>query len=236
MLENFSKRTKLIFSGIIASLFVFIILLSLSSPNKSVEAPASTQFYSDAPCYILDGEKIYSKIDPYQFLSLRKNLTQYARQFVKGEDPTVDYELISDVAQDNNTLEFSLKSLNTPKHEIIVMLKTLPNSRINISIKDKSSGSAGYDDSLEANSKRNAFVSTLPVTLPGFSVEYELSVERFRITLTTKSAQNRDESLSFVAEQSGLGSLDENDYSLIAPGYLDDFSGVGENQETDGDY
>jgi hypothetical protein len=235
MLENISTKTKFIFLGILALILVIVIFLSLDTTDKSNQAPASTQFASDAPCYIVGGEKLFERMDAQQFLSLRKNLTQYAREYIKSTDPKIDYELVGDISGDDSEVEFGLKSLNTPKHEIVLSLKTLPNSRLSIIIKDKKTGSSDYSESLEANSTRNVFISTLPINSSGYIIDYDVSVDKFRIILNTKSEVNRTDALAFVSSKIGVDRLEDKDYNLVAPGYLDDFGGIVEDEAPEGD-
>lgn len=235
MLENFSTRTKFIFLGIVASVFVLLLILSFSNSNQSARAPASTQFASDAPCYIVGGEKLYEKMDAQQFLSLRKNLTQYAREYIKSTDDTINYELIGSISGDSTNLEFELKSLNTQKHEIVIVLKILPNSQLSILVKDKKTDNSDFSNSLEANSQRNIFVSTLPISSSSYVIDYDSTVDKFRITLSSKSAQSRDEALTFISTKINVDRLDDKDYTLVVPGYLDDFSGVVEDGGPEGD-
>lgn len=235
MLENFSTRTKFIFLGIFAFVSILAILISLSSSDQNERAPASTQFASDAPCYIVGGEKLYTRMDAQQFLSLRKNLTQYAREYIKSTDAKIDYELVGEISGDEQEMEFGLKSLNTPKHDVVVTIKTLPNSRLGIFIKDKKTGNSDFSASLEANSPRNAFVATLPVSGDGYIIDYDASVDKFRITLNTRSASSRNDALALISAKTNVSSLGDKDYTLVVPGYLDDFGGVNQDGEPEGD-
>lgn len=223
-----SNRKSLIIAGVFTAAGVLLLILTSSVLNKSsYDAPESNFIPSGAPATLLSAGELYRNIEINQYEQLRKDLTNYARNYKNSGDEIITYELVGPVNINNDLIVFDLESKNKPEHQISVSLERKPYQRISLSFVDKKLNSSEFDSSLESNSKRNQYVATLPIQRDNYTIDFNQQEDKFLIQLYVKDSSLIELALKEIYTGTEIGSLKPSDYDITVPGVFED-PGFGE--------
>lgn len=222
-LNNLSYRKKLMLS---IALVIAAIILLFASVNtlikKEVQQPSSNFIPSSAPATLLNASNLYAQLEINQYEQLRKDLTNYSRNYRSVTEEIVTYKLVSDVDEKDGKLYFTVDSINKPEHSIEVSLQKMPQQRIILSFVDKKTGEFNFDQSLYSNSVKNQFISTLPYSDSRFTIEYSQESNKFVVILYERSDATKEAALTVLKNGIKETELDATDYDLILPGFFED--------------
>jgi hypothetical protein len=222
-LSNLSNRKKLMLSAVLVIAGMLLMFVSINTlTNEDVQQPSSNFIPSSAPATLLNAGSLYEQLEINQYEQLRKDLTNYSRNYKSVTEEIVTYRLVSDVVEEDGKLLFTVESFNKPEHSIGIVLQKMPQQRVALSFVDKKTGDSGFDQSLYSNSVKNKYISTLPYNDSKFTIEYSQDSNKFVVILYERSDATKEAALAVIRNGTKETELDSNDYDLLLPGFFED--------------
>ena len=211
-----NKKVRYVLIGF--GLFIIVTLsIIANTPTSNSNKKAAEPVLKDGPATIDNGTELYRIIDSFpRYLLLRNDLTTVARKVYNDKSKTVLFTVKN---VENKSEEYTVNGYfnKNEKLSLILTLKSLPNSRLQVSAKD----SKGNDvsDLFKSNSGRNKVIASMPKNTASYDLDYVVDGDFFTITV-----HSVDDAV-LVAAKADLKNLlgadyDEKNISVIYPSYL----------------
>lgn len=147
---------------------------------------------------------------------LSKDIAYYARNFLTPYKSKQEEVVLFQLAKENyKEGDFNILrgKLTKNKDQIEIRYKELKNSRVNVIIKDLKTKKE-ESSSLPSNSKRNMYISTLPVNTDVYSIDYLVQSDTFTILLSSLDDTIADKVLSDFKSKVGIKDLKEEKVNI----------------------
>jgi hypothetical protein len=206
-----NKTQKLIIAVVIIILFIFGLALLVKPRTQPTNG--NEYFPAYGPAILKNSGDLYSSFDGYaQFNLLREDINLFGRKTTErfsNEKIQVMF-VVSSYEINGNEIRISGEYEDSDKAEIIAEKK--PNSRIKLSIKNKSNGKE-IDNELTSNSKENDFISSLPTSNEFYLIEYDKDSDGYIIKLYNPTYG--EEAIDYIVK--GSGNTNAIDRTKIVP-------------------
>lgn len=213
---NISRNNKLLLiAGVVFVALIGILGLISGGTNKK-QQPSSNYFPTYAPATLPKSDKLYTNLGAVRFDQLRNDLTLVARDTYKSTSDDVVFETSDINEKDQSKVQFIAKYLGTPSFTLEITASKLPNDRVGLVFKDKKSGDTSMNSLLKSNSKRNAYIATLPVTGELYYIEFDSINDTFVVSLGERSKAARD--AANLALTTALGDISKEKINYLVPG------------------
>lgn len=206
---------KLLVIGVCVVVVLGLLALTFGTKKSAPNTPASTFIPLTAPATLLKAESLYTKLGVVRYDQVRSDLNQYSRDYKKTTDADVVFE-VSNAKGSTTTASFVAIYQGQPAYTLEVSVKILNNSRIGLSFKDKNTGDTSFDTKLSSNSKRNAFIGTLPVDKNTFQIDFTADDDTFVVSLGERSQAARNQADAYLTEM--LGDITNEKINYLVPG------------------
>lgn len=221
---NENKKLKLLIVGVFVLMLIFgAIIISLVN-NKDIDSPAvdGIGLSPNGRANIIGGTEILEAIgDLDAYDNLGADLYVFAKpayaKYATDPNPIIGFDA-SSVQVNGPNISFKGR-YGASKNKVEVVVDLLKNKRFKISITDTKTG-LNIDDRLPSNSKRNAFIGTLPINYPEYTIDYSYINDKFTITLYDEGPATKESALKTISDQVTDSVLSESEYNIIVPSWV----------------
>lgn len=174
--------------------------------------------YSSGFTYISNGQDLESVLGSnVQYLALSQDLDVFADKGLGAgpttEDHTNVFVINNRAGKKNNVISFS-GEYEAPRGEVKVTIKQLKNNRLSVSI-TSNKDNTNIDSQLPSNSKKNKFITSLPIVGQDYGIYYYSDTDKISIEIFGDyTLEKREAALNDLRDYLGGVPLVEQDYDL----------------------
>jgi hypothetical protein len=224
MFNTPAKRILLILASllVVAALIIGVFLSSRNSRIAGYETqPEGSSDNTADQSLIVDGSNILGALGSHsRYKSLTKDLYIYAKQVYPEYSK---YDVVSFVPsgkpiKTNSEVKIA-GSFARVSNKINITIKLLPNSRLDVSIKDTKTNKS-IDELLPSNNKQNKYIASLPIDTETYTIGYNVTSETMNITLKSLNSGVSEAAIEQIKQATSGTSFDINSVVVQAPAGL----------------
>lgn len=205
-------------------LLIFLVAGIISSrrdlnPDSIPEEPSINE-YSKSAKIIDPSSSLVQKIGGIvQYDMLSRDLRYFGsvnyEKYKKNTSGVVGFLIKGDVNKNDSVIEF-IGVYGASSNKVKVRVELLANKRIKTSITDTVSN-INVDSQLDSNSQFNVFISKLPITKTGYTVEYSSIKNQVVVHLTERNPALYEQALIFIKSTINDGSYNSKMITSLFP-------------------
>ena len=214
--KNSRIKILIMISTTVVLLFLLITLINLISRKNSIGEGSSQDFKTRAR--ITNGKELFSIINGgVTYDQLSDDLFVYGKysyaDYQKNGNTVVNFTINNNTLTKKDSVVYLEGKFLASPNTLKISVQLLDNSRIKTSIVDPKTNK-NIDSVLPSNSKRNQFISTLPIAHDDFVVGYNISSDKFYVSSYSGSKNTNDNIKKFLEDSIGTDIIAKENYTI----------------------
>lgn len=207
--KYYSKRNIIILLLIFFCVYAIVAIFVANRNSGNIDRSEITNIEYSVRANIINEQNLLFDLDgTKRFDNLSRDLMIFGRtiypKYSKPSSP-INVRLLSKINTSDTSISFSA-IYEEARKDVKVTIVVLPNNRMKLDIVD-SSTKKSINDKLSSNSKRNVYISTLPIKGGNYSIGYDDSSDHITVNLYERSKALQDEVTKIITDSMGSDAI-----------------------------